>query len=539
MAGIGEVKLWFMEQVNPAGFVSYGDPDVIPDNYKLAKINDVWAETKRITVCDPSDGDMVSIPHGLYPDTLITPAPMILNIDNNNPGAPGSRAARVIDEYTLEIKGDFTGFAIGQLIMVFSWVEWSAYLKVGSLYVSRQDDHNDSASFTILTTPDGFMPYAGMNVLIKYGSGFTLFGGVVKESNATIGGRYKGLDSAIEIRVDCDTFSVLAKRQVFWNGAPKLGKTAKWLIENWLLPYLQIEGVTVGLIEDGEYFEKFPSKSNGVFKLSSLLDDLADQSGYRWYINPDKALFFVPAEASYNPTAQEWEPDITDAPFDLVDEGEFEDYREFSLSTNIELLSNAAYLEGGVDINKVEALAIGRDDAQILLTQLRFGGSGVWAEKIEDDSVKLIVQKAVENIASDVITITGHELTVGDFVVNVSNYYRQSRVSQVVNANQFKIMGGAVSVGLVVGSVMGWYPQANTMIRTKLSKYGLALPKIIEFESWTIGNETKIWAPGQRLEIGLAGFGPAGSGVYLTKAVSYADAGGTVRVSVTAELYGG
>lgn len=505
-------------------FISYPDSSKVPSNFKVTWITNIAGNV--ITTYNP---------HGLYPDNIITPAGMVLCVDSNSAGAPASRAVKVLDEYRLELLSPVDGLVLDSYVMIFKWVERTAWVKVDSFQCSLDMDRNDSCSFVVKTTASGFMPYAGMNVLVKYTDGYTLFGGIVKSAPVIVPGKYADNATGLFINVSCDTYNVLAKRRNLYIGQPWANVNADYVVRQ-CLSYLKQEGVTEGYIEAGQLVSKWPTEKTGAHSLTAILDAMAEISGCRWYISSDKALFFVNKEPTYNNNAAGWEPYISDAPYYLFDEYDFKDYFNAQIETEISAYTNTVHLEGGEDENKREVFAVGRNDEQIALCQYRMGGSGVWGSKIENDDVKYLNKKSASagTNAGYVVFTTAHNLLAGDYVVNVSKGYKASRIATVNSNNAFTVYG---SISAVAGDVIGWYPQAVHIIRNELENLGMALPKKLSFETYSSGEDVgKLWGPGQRIETSLAGFGAVGTGNWITESVSVSVVSKKLKFAITAAL---
>jgi hypothetical protein len=97
----------------------------------------------------------------------------------------------------------------------------------------------------------------------------------------------------------CGGYEVLAdRRQV---AEVYINRTAGFIVNDLVSKYLAADGITVGTIQSGV---NVPRAVFGYQQLSQVLRQLAEASGYVWYIDYDKALYFV-------------ERDFANAPFDI------------------------------------------------------------------------------------------------------------------------------------------------------------------------------------------------------------------------------
>ena len=544
MADISLVKIYFLEPYYGNGFGTYTDASASNAVIPVVQISNITTGSgglKIITTALPHGLDTAGTEIQIILPNAVTPQNMMLDIDANAPGAPGSCGVTVIDNYRLQLSGNISGIAIGDNIMLFAWTDRTRYIKANSLGIPLQYDKQDMAIFTVQTTANEFIPYAGMQVIIKYGGAFTLFGGMVKDAPISIANVYANANTEIEIPVSCDTFAALARRRHILQEAGWRDIAANVIFEGnndyqGTMQYMIQEGVTVGQIDSGVYIDKYPINKKLIFALNGLYDAMAQLSGYQWYINADKGFYFVPLILPYDNSRQPWEPYITDAPFPLTADGEFTDFMNGIIETSISDYNNTIDVEGGEDDNKRRPFSLGRNDSQIRLNQYRCGGSGVWGMVVNNHNISQLATAEITAVSGNVIT-TDLPLIKGDYLFDITNDYAAARVSHLNEDGSIQLSNSIWADGTSgLHDIVGIYPQALMIIRNRLKESGTALPKKITFSTLTIGNESKIWAPNQRLSVNLSGFGPAGSGYFLIEKVEYRDVKGDLQIDITASL---
>jgi len=551
MADIAQVKVYFLEPFNGAGYGTYTDAIL---GFTSPAITVSAVNGNIITFSTAHGLDGIGTDAQAILSNAATPANMILDVDANNPGSPGSCGVTVVDSMQLRLGGTINGIAAGHRVIIYAWVDRSGYILSETLSVPVSYDRQDSASFTVKTTAAQFIPYAGMHVLIKYGSGATLFGGVIKSAPVTLPGAYEDTDTLLFIQVSCATYQALARKRHILQTSAWANTFAGKTIQNgqmvgvvWnLMQYLLQEGVTEGQIDAGAVIQKFPQSKKYIYPLNTLLDSMAKLSGYQWYINPDKGFYFIPLILPFIPDAQIWEPAISWAPFSLnvgdsaLPDGapaSMTDFRDMTIETAIDNYDNSISVEGGEDSTKARVYSVGRFDSQIKINQYRSGGSGVWGVKINNRNINLLKTMAATGVSGKVITFgAAHGLLAGDFVFNATKgpNYKGTRISATTTYTI--TLDNVFSVGLAVGDKIGWYPQALQITQNTLKEAGTALPKRIHFSTFTIGNGTRIWAPNQRLYTNIAAFGPSGTGHWLIETVEYKDIGGVLQIDVSGSL---
>lgn len=230
-----------------------------------------------------------------------------------------------------------------------------------------------SCSFSLTTTAnemgntDG--SYVGQE--IKFFENSTIiFGGIVKRVRIQRLTPKLGASATIRAYLTCTDYNDIPSRRVssnFWQN-----KTGAELVQS----YLNIMNTTgyndnigTGAIQTGANFITFESIAESI---KESLDRIAEASGYKWYIDKERALNF------------ENESTIVSATHDIVENGGFTDFNVTSIDISNENYRNKQWVVGETDITG-ELLVVSSESASEISSRATAeSGSGVYGEIIRD-----------------------------------------------------------------------------------------------------------------------------------------------------------
>ena len=209
----------------------------------------------------------------------------------------------------------------------------------GSLIINTAIGQRSTASFIIVDRPGTASYQQGQ--LVEIFSDFALppfihpqFGGYINSVRRT---RVSPSSPILYHVIDCVDYHYCAdKRRA---AEAYVTETAGFIVDDLFDKYLAPEGVTIGDIQPG------PTISEMVINyqpLTMALDALAERSGFIWYIDEFKRLFFTPRTTTIAPFA------ITDA--DIIREGGMSS--ELNLSNS--KYRNRQYIRAGRDVTSVQ-----------------------------------------------------------------------------------------------------------------------------------------------------------------------------------------
>ncbi|SMC39433.1 LamG-like jellyroll fold domain-containing protein [Papillibacter cinnamivorans] len=247
--------------------------------------------------------------------------------------------------------------------------------KVGSLSISKGADNRSSCSLSLLTTA-AYCDVIGQDLQVKDGSD-VIFGGVIK--TASISKLEPGTGSSVKLRLDITSNGygdIPARRTttaVFTN------KTAGDIVTYMVNEVLNYAGandqIGTGTINDGATLAEYAAVCKTV---KDILDELADASGYKWYIDDNRDLHFVEEDT------------VTDAAHDIAEGGAFTDYELESLESSLDNYRNKQFVKGGAgeDGNNIQIVV--EDSTEISARQTSEGSdysSGIYGNVIDDSNI--------------------------------------------------------------------------------------------------------------------------------------------------------
>jgi kelch-like protein 17 (actinfilin)/kelch-like protein 18 len=255
--------------------------------------------------------------------------------------------------YTIEIKG----------------VDKTSLLVAGSLRVVRRADHRNSCSLTIKTTAASYVPDVGYDLKVK-DSGTVIFGGIIQTATIKRPGTGTTTSTTILIDITSDGYNSLAQRRTLNVQFDNV--TAEDVID-YCLAYLADEGVTKGTVDTGASLVEY----DAVCKPSNVIfDEMAEASGYKWYINDSKAFQFYQEDS------------VSAAEHEIEIGGAFTDYNIIQIEKTLDEYANKIFLRGALGDDGVQVTWIEEDSTeQAARVTSEGGGSGVYGLVVHADNV--------------------------------------------------------------------------------------------------------------------------------------------------------
>lgn len=253
------------------------------------------------------------------------------------------------------------------MIVLVNNVPLTADVVRGSISVSLRPNGERSASVSFyLVAPD-----------IKDGDELEIFDGAQTTANKIFGGIINSYSAQMitpiteqypvyQIDVSSDGYGILAQRRIVnYTGT---NMNAVDILRD-VFEILTTETVFEGNFQSG------PTLSNYVAKYKSIaevFDDMANVSGYVWYIDNSRALYFQPHWIGAS------------APFELVEGGPFKDFHDLSWSGGLDNYANKVFVVGAGNI-----VAARENAAEIAdrASEADGQGTGVYGYVIEDSNI--------------------------------------------------------------------------------------------------------------------------------------------------------
>jgi hypothetical protein len=317
-------------------------------------------------------------------------------------------------------------------------VDKTSLLKAGSLRVTRRTDKNNDCSLVLTTTAAGYLPKVGQDIKVK-NSGTVIFGGCIKTISARKIQVGYGNTKKIELDVSSDGYRSIPARRTTTNSFDQ--RSAGYIVNHTLTNYLADEGITAGTIDTGADPVGDAGEYDAICKnCAEILDDMAQASGFKWYINDAKQLFFVQDDT------------VSDAAHDIVEGGAFTDYDIESYETTLDQYANKVFVRGGLG-----------DDGNVIQT-------------FEQDTTEQAAQQTIEGGA-------GYSTGVYGAVINDSNIDLLADATTAAQ-NALKKYGIIPSVLNITSLTLDWAP--GTKVKVNLPTFGISTDTYYLIEELTL-----------------------------------------------------
>ena len=243
------------------------------------------------------------------------------------------------------------------------------YVLSKTINLNPRADNRNSCSFTIVTTAATFLPRVGQDVIVTEGA-TRRFGGIVKNCPTERIGAGTGTSTPLYIDVMSDGYSDIPSRRTIT--AEYYAETAGNIVTDYIDNFLVDEGVTAGTISAGMTLAAY---RRGAMSMKESLDELADLSGFKWYIDDNKAFQF------------KQEDTVTAAAYSIIEGGAFTDFRDVKVEEDLTLYRNKQVIKGGVLEDGSVYIYSAQDDTEITARIAIEGGSGVYGNVYEDSNI--------------------------------------------------------------------------------------------------------------------------------------------------------
>lgn len=437
----------------------------------------------------------------------------IVNTTRNTLLFPASRMVTQINSVnSFELNRYIGSQTNGDSIRLYKFVDYTSSLKTQSLSIETTVQRRNSCSFQLILDSASDIPTVGQYILIKNGS-TTVFGGAIK----TI--RKKRLGKPSNYKLQCtvtvEGYNHIPAKRTITVDYPTGGKSGN-IVKDMISLYLSAEGISEGTINDGYTWDEYPLDELGdCMSVKDVLDDMANQSGFYWYIDFNRQLHFKQDESGGA------------AAHALVDGNGYTDYDIEGLEETLINYRNKQFVKGATDDFGESIVLFRENTSQIEERQNIEGTSGVYGSIYEDaDKIDNTTQKTAESGTTTTnVKITAHGLVTGDMIFNVTRNAKR-RVTRVDADN---VTVDTVSAQ-TTGDTIVYYPDADNIAENLLKRYGSKVPQEVSFETMSLD-----YVVGTKLEVQLAVFGMSASEYYLIESVElFDDDGVNLRARVTA-----
>jgi hypothetical protein len=243
------------------------------------------------------------------------------------------------------------------------------YLKRPSMRITKSTDNRSSMGFSLITTPSAYSDNGiiiGQDVKFLDDDDNIIFGGVIKQVRVIKLDPLLGTDKKIELSIIAYDYNEITARRT--SSGSYTNKTAGFIVNSLRTNVLNLtgysDGVGYGFIDDGATLDTYQTFAKTV---KDVLDDLALVSGYKWYIDEDRDLYFID------------ENTIDDAPHDLVETAPtFTDFQVIDVSITLDNYRNKQFVKGA------DSLLVSAEIASEITERSNIeGSSGVYGDTID------------------------------------------------------------------------------------------------------------------------------------------------------------
>jgi len=313
----------------------------------------------------------------------------------------------------------------------------------------------------------------------------------------------------------------LADKRLVWKAYTTLGQTLADIVNDIWTDYLDDEGVIVGEIQTGPIIQ-IPAIINGV-KVSEAFDALKELSGFIWFIDENKNLYFIDRATNA-------------APWNLDGVTHRAIKGSVYLSTGNALYRNGQYVRGGTGVSVLQTENFTADGVNLAFTV----GYRIAEEPVITDSalgVQTVGIKGVETgfeyywnkgdatVYAELLPVAGRNIEI--------KYYGQYPLMSYATDDGARLARQAIEggTGIVEEIVTEAYHESAEGIqesaRSKIAQY------CREAERFTFATHDGGLAPGQLQKITYAPFGFTEHEM-LIESISISAIGDLIMYSVTA-----
>ena len=322
-------------------------------------------------------------------------------------------------------------------------IDRSEFKKGASLSVSRQAEHKRNCNLSLYSKASSYVPSVGQDLKVYDDDNNLVFGGCIKSLNIQEFEKGNSDDSYLLLDLFSDGYNHITNRRTVTcaYSSAYAGDIVRDLLNKGLNNANNNEGLsTTGNIENGALFTYF---QKNVSSIKDVYDDLAKASGFQWYIDDSKTLYF------------EQETTTPDAAHSLLSTGTFKDFFDMRIGYDLSEYRNKQFVIGGVDEDGLTIVAVSESTSQIAARLAVEGGScytsGVYGNVIKDVNIKTAAQA----------------LTVAQ------NSIKQNGLPGEISFRSY---------------TLDWEPM--TKLRVKLPKYGISTDAYYLIEDVSLDQET-------------------------------------------------
>lgn len=252
--------------------------------------------------------------------------------------------------------------------LLINSIDRTSWLQRPSAVIETRSDNKADAYFSLITTAanlgtdDGLI--VGLDVKIKEDT-TVLFGGVIKKINIIRYSPDLGNTTTIRVDVTCNDYNEIAARRVISGSFTSVDASdvVQEVLDNFNLTGFD-DNVGTGTISTGASINTY---SYNAKTAKDVLDEMAEASGYKWYIDFNKDLYFIEDDT------------ITNSAHDLVETAAtFTDFYVRNVKVDNTDYVNKQWVLGTTDDTGAKVNVNAEDSTEIASRASIEGTSGVY-----------------------------------------------------------------------------------------------------------------------------------------------------------------
>jgi hypothetical protein len=199
---------------------------------------------------------------------------------------------------------------------------------VGSLRIASRLNTRNRASLSLVDPTGTYRPSVGAEVIVDDGASTRYFGGFIDSFTESL--TIEGNQTALSYEVECVSYDALADRRLVAASYESGSQTLSTIVSDVVTNFLTGDGLTTTNVDTGPIIDRL--KFNYV-PASAVFDELANITGYAWWVDESKALWFKPRAGVAAPISI----DATNA-------------RRVTVNRTTEVYRNKQLIRAGVDL---------------------------------------------------------------------------------------------------------------------------------------------------------------------------------------------
>lgn len=177
--------------------------------------------------------------------------------------------------------------------IIIDGVDRTNLLRVGSFRVFSQVQARDTCNFNLVSIDASYRPELGFEVWVLE-SGNRIFGGFIERMDEvlTISG-----NASLSFDIDCVSYDGLMNNRIV-NKTYANNTSLYTIVNDIITTYFAGDGITVtNVTNPGPSIERISFVYQSAAECFSILTDV---TGYTWWVDPNKNLYFVDRQSSYS-----------------------------------------------------------------------------------------------------------------------------------------------------------------------------------------------------------------------------------------------